>query len=404
VRTLALLLLVIASAAAPVQAGLWDRDRPETLPDVFDVITGRFDRFPEAYYTAREQRISTELAGLPAKPASEEELQRVADALGLYDDAAVAALRCELRGSFSHAVALLSRKLELAEIIRPTFTARASAADQRTAANRAECLRQLWSRDQDARNLREASALLGEVLAHDRHNADAKWSLAEIEWLLAPPTWQEGADTLFPNLLGLTDASFRGSLDDSALARNNAAGALTFLGRRIAYEDGWHNLDIMYAYSLALALTGRGEEALFAWFRVVELIDSGSTTRVASAPTETQLKRLMGKHVEDVAGREDAEKLYAELRKQSDAWVASRAKYVSEQVALGRHPDTDPAFWSGWSLETPAQPERPEDDTEVSLTLLIGGLGGLVVVLLLILGFSVFIGRRSAPSPSVDEL
>jgi hypothetical protein len=402
-RSLLPILVVLACAASPLCAGLWDRDRPATLPDPYDAITGHFDRLPEVYYTARERRLASQLAGLPENPLTDAEIDRVMSALPVIDDAAVAAIR---RGDYSRAIVLLDQEARLADAIRPTRTAHAREAARRASANKAACLQYRWRRDHEASDLRHARDLLAEILAEERHNSDAQWSLTEIEWLLAPPTWQSGADPVFPNLLGLRDASFRGALDDSALARNNVAGCLPFLLRRIVYEDGWRDLDVMYAYSLALALTGRGEEALFAWFRIVELIDLGAATHVADAPDATPLKRIMGKHVENVANRERAESLYAELRRQSDAWTESRATYVVEQVQLGRHPDTDPTFWSGWTPDGPPKPGHPEEpeDPAVSTMLLVGGLGGLVVVMLLILGFSVFIGRRSAPAPNVDEL
>jgi hypothetical protein len=394
--------LLLACAAVPLRAGLWDRDRPAVLPDHYDAITGHFDRMPELYYTAREQRLASELAGLPENPTTEQDISRVVNALPLIDDAAVAAIR---RRDYSRAIVLLDQESRLADAIRVTRTAHARDASRRAAANKAACLQYRWRLEHDTNHLRYARDLLAQITAEERHDNDAQWSLTEVEWLLAPSSWQTGGDPVFPNLLGLRDACFRGVLDDSALARNNVAGCMAFLVRRIVYEDGWGDLDVMYAYSLALALTGRSEEALFAWFRVVELIDLGASTQVRGAPADTALKRLMGKHVEAIAGREDAEKLYVELRRQSDAWVEGRTKYASEQIQQGRHPDTDPAFWSGWNPEPPLQPgQAQEEDPAVSTVLLVGGLGGLVVVMLLILAFSVVIGRRTASPPSVDEL
>jgi hypothetical protein len=401
-RALLPILLMFACSATSLRAGLWDRERPTTLPDHHDTITGRFDRLPDIYYSMRAERLVPELAGLPENPLTEQDIDRVVSALPWLDDAAVAEIR---RGDYVRAIILLDKEARLADAIRARRTAHARDASRRAAANKAACLQYRWRQKQDVQDLRHARDLLAEVLADERHDSDAQWSLKEIEWLLAPPTWKSGADTVFPNLLGLRDAGFRGHLDDSALARNNVAGCLTFLVRRIVYEDGWHEVDVMYAYSLALLLSGHNEEGLFAWFRVVELIDLGATTHVQGAPAATLLKRLMGKHVEAIEGRQEAEKLYTELRRQSDAWAESRAAYATVQLQLGKHPDTDPAFWVEWNPNPAPQPDQSHiEDPAVSTVLLVGGLGGLVVVMLLILGFSVFIGRRTAPPPSVDEL
>lgn len=396
-----LLLIGLVACCAPLSAGLWDCDRPSIPLDHFDAITGKFDRPPAEYYRAREARLGPELDVLPDAPNADD-IQRIADALPLFDDAAVAALRC---GELGRAIGLLDRKARLTEAIRPTFTARAAEATARTSANKAVCLRIRWRSARDTEDLRHARELLTGVLEGDRFNSDALWSLAEIEWLLEPPAWQPGSDPVFPNLLGLRDSSFRGELDDSAPARNNVAGCLQFLGRRVVYEGGWQDVDVMYAYSLALALTGRSKEALFAWFRVVELIDQGATTAVPGAPAPTALKRAMRTHVADVPDAAELEKLYVDARQATDEWLKSRNEYALALLQQGRHPDTDPEFWSAWNLQPPAPgPGEPSYDPAISTELLVGGLGGLLLVLMLILGVSVVLGRRTPAAPNVDEL
>jgi hypothetical protein len=393
-------LLLVLLAAAPLHAGLWDRDRPVTLPDHFDTATGKFDRPPEDYYRRREARLRPLLDALPDAPSAAD-AERVADALPLFDDAVVAALRC---GEVSRAMALLERENRLIAGIRGSLTARAADATARANANEAACLLARWHEGRRAEDLHGAVELLQGVLAADKYNLDAQWSLTETNWLLGAPAWHANAEPVFPNLLGLRDASFRGGLDDNAPARVGVAGCLNFLVRRIVYESGWHDVDVMYAYSLALALTGRETEALFAWFRVAELIDSGAATVVSGAPAGTALKRLLGKHLETVEGREEAERLYAELRRKTDEWHERRLQYTRTQLEAGRHPDTHPDFWAAWDAVPPSPPAEMETDPAVSTTLLVGGLGGLMVVLLLILGFSVFLGRKTAPPPKIDEL
>jgi len=403
-------MLLLLGCAMPLCAGVWDRERPapDELPDVLEIVAGRFDRFPESYYRKRLERLLPGLDQLPAAAPelSESDAQRISDALPEFDDAAVCCFRL---GDFGRAIILLDRKLVLAEALRPTRTAVAQEAARHAKATKAACLQQRWRRDRrDAADLRQARDLLKAVLAEDPHDGDARWSLTEVEWLLGPPAWQPGPEPLYPNLLGLRDAAFRGERDDSAPARNNIAGCLTFLARRICYEAGWLEPDVLYAYSLALALTGRAEEALLAMLRADELLDSGAAMCVQAAPAPAVLRRMLHAHVADVPGREDAAALYAELRSQADAWLQRRNEYVAAGLDAGTHPDTHADFWAAWRPDDAPLPEPGEGeetaDPAVSAALLIGGLGGLMMVLLLILGFTVFVGRRTSPPPSVDEI
>ena len=279
----------------------------------------------------------------------------------------------------------------------------------RALANKAACLHHRWRRDEspDLADLNLARDLLDTLFREDQYNTDARWSLLEVDWLLSRPNYVSGIDPVFPNLMGLNDAAFRGGLDDTAPARVGLGGCIPWLTRRIVYENAWQDVDVTYALSLALYLTGRAEESLFAWFRVCELIDGGQTTRVANAPGPNTLKRLMGVHVENLPDQETARKLYAELRNRCDHWRESRHEYLVSQLAQGKHPDTHTDFWSGWSLTDKGPPVAgqtpPDEGVTVSPMLLLGGFGGLILVLVLVLGATIFMSRKGT-APSVDEL
>lgn len=406
----AMLLLALLAAALPLHAGLWDRDRPgdSSVPSVFDVISGRFDRYPSEYYQLRAQRLETELAKLPEFGAgttlTPDQLKQVADALPAMDDAAVAFYR---QGDFARAIILLDRKNRLAEAIRAERTATAKQEAYRAVANKAACLAARARANPGTPDLRDARDLLAAAVKDDPYNADAQWTLAEIEWLLSEPTYAPGDEPLFPNLLGLTAAAFRGARNSDALARNKVAGCIPYLCRRVAYE-GTDNIDLMYALSLALELSGRHEEAVLAWLKICELVDNGAVSDVANAPAARGLKRAMGVHLGEIYERDAAEKLYAELTSQAEAWRQSRLKYLEANLKNGRHPDTDPAFWAGWSLQDPAviQPGQPPEDAQPAITtaLLVAGIGGLVFVLCLLLVFILFLGRNKSPHPNVNEI
>ncbi|MCA8919695.1 MAG: hypothetical protein KDB32_11500 [Planctomycetes bacterium] len=406
-----LIYLVLGLVAGSLHAGLWDSDRPtpEGLPSHYDVIAGRFDRFPPGFYELREQRSSAQIAGIEdLKVADTNQLDRLCASLPVFDDAGVALLRL---GRHGDAIILMDRKLHIVSRVHDIRTATARSQGDRGEANKAAILLNRWLNTPNPTDtdLKVAHDILQAQLDADAFNSDARWSLLEINWRSSKPAWQPTGDPVFPNLLGLTEASFRGEHNDSALARAGIGGCLAFLARRIVYEDGWENVDVMYAYSLALALSGRDEEALFAWFRACELIDGGATTGVANAPAPKALKRVLGVHVNDLEQKTSAEKLYIEMRERADAWSASRNKFLEVGLAKGRHPDTDPKFWAAWSLNDPApqQPGRPEEPDEPFMhpAILIGGFGGFALVLLTMVIGIVMVGRRGGGSaPSVDEL
>ncbi|MCA8912135.1 MAG: hypothetical protein KDB82_10550 [Planctomycetes bacterium] len=391
------LLLVLSVSAMPLAAGLWDADRPGpgSLPSHYDAIAGRFDRFPDRFY---ERRYELALKSIDALPDENAPVEDVVDSLPDFDDAAVALFRL---GRYADAIILLDRKNKRVLDIRDERTATSIEQGTHATANKSVVLFHRWMAGPAAQttDLEGAARLLRELLKQNAYNSDAHWSLAEIDWLLSNPTWQPDADPLFPNLLGLKDASFHGKLNQAALARNNVAGCIDFLSRRIVNEGGWEDVDVMYAYSLALFLVGEPQESLFAWFRVCELIDAGKTTRVANAPAPKSLKRVLGVHLGDVNEQESARKLYAEMRARADAWVNSRNSYLDAALKEGRHPDTDKTFWAGWNeddaLPRAGEPD-PEPDPAMNPAILIGGIGGFAVVLILLIGSIMFLGRRSS--------
>lgn len=389
------LLVLLTLCAGPLSAGLWDSDRPEALPDSYDLVSGKFDRPDEPYYEARIRRLS---------PTLESDLA-LESRLVNYDDVAVARMRL---GQYADAIILIDRKSQLLETIRRDRTSLYREHRIRALANKAAFLVQRWrsSERADASDLRSARELLELLVQEDAYNADARWSLAEVTWLLDPPAFREGEDPVFPNLLQLRDAAFRGTREESTLARNGIAGCLAWLERVIAYENGWTDVDILHAYSLALYLSGRPEESLFAWFRLCELIDAGSRSVVRGSPEPRVLKRLMGVHQQGQRDLNVAREVYNELRKGCDRWHESRTVYMRTQIAEGMHPDTHAGFWSGWKLDTAGEEAATREEREaatVSPMLLLGGFGGLALVLVAIFGATIFMSRKGR-APSVDEL
>ena len=408
-----LLGVLLGCFCTSVQAGMWDRDRPgdDSLPAVMEVIGQRFDIFPNEYYQARLSNLEPQLGALRAvdlsTPLSQEQISLVADNLGVIDDVAIAQLRL---GNIGDAIIMLDWKHRLADAIRDERTATARKHAYRATANKAVCLRERWltSARPSPDDLKQARDLLQAAVDEDPYNGDAHWSLIEIEWLMRNARYEPEGDPLMPNMLGINDASFRGERDEAALQRHNLSGCIQYLSRRIAYEGATKEVDLDYALSLALALCGRNDEAAFAWLRVCQLLDEGSRTRLTNAPAVGGCKQLMSVHLGKLQDRETIESLYMELRDNSEHWRESRLGYLQKTLAAGKHPDTHADFWSRWSAVDKGVPQagRPvhQPDPGVSTTLIVGGLAGLGAVLVLILGFAVFTGRRISPPPSIDEV
>lgn len=400
-------LILALTIHAPLSAGLWDVDRPERndLPPLQDAITGRFERRPAQFYAQRLARLKPEIEpalnadnALPKSGA--DDLLRV---LPLFDDVCVAQFRL---GQYGDAIITADRKLLQIERIRKFNETAARTHEIHALANKAECLKHRWDVSGDDADLRVARSTLERVLEIDRHNWDAGWSLTEIEWLLSSPAHDAARDSVLPNLLGLTDADFQQDLEPGALARGNIDGCIEFLTRHIVYERGWENVDVMYALSLGLALSGQRRDAAFAYLRVAELLDSGASTLVQNNLDAETLKQRMGIHLGGIAA--DLHETWLESRRESDAYMSSRSLYLNRKLDNGEHPDIDANFWGAWRLEEanpPTPGPKPEDaESATSLTAILGGAGALVgVIVLLFLGV-MLLGRNKSPHPTVDEL
>lgn len=86
-----LLLTVLVLVPAAGRACIWDRDTLEHeakgLPDVVQVITGRFERNPPLFYEMRLRRVTAVLRARPDDLAAYDDAGAACDRLGKGDDA-----------------------------------------------------------------------------------------------------------------------------------------------------------------------------------------------------------------------------------------------------------------------------------------------------------------------------
>lgn len=347
-RALAVFALLLGLPLS-VAACLWDRDTPAQeamgMPEVVAVLTGRFARNPPLFYEMRLARVAEHLRGYP-------------DDLAAYDDAGVA---CDRLGRGDEAVAWMGKKrarLDGLDAAEPSV----KEAWYRYHANLGTFLVHRWARDgADRAKIGEVKAARDEIAAALKINPNAhfgreKYQLKALEWIVDPPK-VEGWGGL-PNLLGWSFDDIYGE----STTPEEADAAVRGLAGLVVLGNAWESVDIFHALNVALQRDSRGFErgrdggrntlAYLAWLRCRELIDAGKGSMLPDAPRGEALKALL-RRPDFVRTDMLLEPAFAKLRAEADAWQAARTAFLTKRLKEGRHPDTDPDFWRGYT-EPPA--------------------------------------------------
>lgn len=393
---IARILFLLLFLCAPLAASPWDRDRPgdNFLPSVADACAGRVDELPPAYYDARIER----LEGLLKQDAL-----ATKESLMLVDDLAVALLR---RGQYDRAILWLDRKNAPTDALRDSNPRDANFHADRTHKNKAMCLVARWRADGHVADLDDALDLLRRAESESRHLPENWFLVREAEYLRQRP---EHRGSVLPNVLGVTEETFRGARSAGSLQRVKLHGAIEQLVRRVTYGGERANPDLFYALSLACAIEGREMDSWLAALRAMELVEADTRLHCRhnlgpSALRETMTAHLTGKREQEFKGQ------LSGLRDAANAWKVRRQQYVTAQLALKLHPDTHPEFWSGWrddepavTMTTPTGPTVPPEPI-VGTAMFIGGGAMILFLFLVVGGLAIYFARRHPPGPNVDEL
>jgi hypothetical protein len=268
VLTLALLLPLIFTP--PARACMWDSDtlaaEAKGLPEVVQVITGRFERNPPLYYELRLRRASAALQADPSR-------------LEAYDDATVA---CDRLSRSDDAIRWMKRKrAALGRSALPRETRREHR--YRYLANVGTFRAHRWLRaGADRRRLHEIRQARDDIRAAIQLNPDAhfgreRYQLKALEWILNPPEYAP-SDALgserFPDFLGL-EKHRGGTSDTGRLKKLGFGDAVQGLAGLIVLGNAWESVDIFHALARALQMEGRSSLAYLAELRCGELIDAG---------------------------------------------------------------------------------------------------------------------------------
>jgi hypothetical protein len=375
-------------APAVALACLWDRDTLATegrnRPDTIAAITGRFPRNPPLFYTMRLERVSAEVVRHPER-------------LDAYDDAGVA---CDRLGRGDEAVAWMGRKREQ---LRTLDGGRPEVREHyyRYHANLGTFLAHRWIRNGADRthldDLHQAHDAIATALAlnPNAHFGRERYQLQAIAFLIHPPE-PAPYDTTLPNLLGW-------SFDDiyaEATAPDEAADAVRGLTGLIVLGNAWESVDVFHALNVALQRDsadgfergrdgGRNSLAYLAYLRCRELIDHGARSLVPGTPQGPDLVARLRRpdFIDTLWGLDRA---YADLRREADAWQNARTAFVLTRLRQGRHPDTDPTFWRGYT-EAP-RPRLPEVSVPQTFHDSLARRAHIALALLIGMGVSLVLG------------
>jgi hypothetical protein len=347
-------LLAVLFLVSAVYACEWDSDTLATeakgLPDVVEVITGRFERNPPLYYEMRLARVTKEIGARPAK-------------LDLYDDAAVASDRLHRS---KEAIQWMAKKR--AQLDKLGFNARSEEHWYRYHANLGTFLAHDWLRSgANRKNMAPMKQARDHIKRAIQINPDAhfgreKYQLKAMEWIIEPPPVQAG-HVSFPDFLDLRER-VGGNMNKQLriLGYPDAIGGLKGL---IVLGDAWESVDVFHTFKLALAADQHNHLAHMANFRIIELIGNGKGSILPGSPAGEELKNTVGFNQGVASGlispRHEKlpliERYYDFRRAEAEQFQKRRADYMIERLQVGRHPDTDKTFWNDWRDTPPPSPE-----------------------------------------------
>lgn len=372
------LLLAISGVVActVATACLWDRDTlaeevREGSRDVLSIIVGRFERNPPLYYQMRLERVRKELGRDPRN-------------LALYDDAAVASDRL---GKHDDAIDFMGKKQLVMERIKPsdddryryhanlgTFYAhRGVKGVQKPGANE---------------DLKAAIHHLNRALQinPNAHFGRERYQLAILEWLTSNAT-------LRPDDRLALGAYLNGRRLMEYQDLHKTIEGLTGL---IRLGNAWESPDVFGALANALSGDAKASVAVAARERFKELEAAGKKSLVG-----TKDDYLVNEFIPEEGIENQAISEYKRLRQESDRWHDARTSYMMTRLKQGRHPDTDPTFWTGFrepAMEIKDPPPWIKESFQFGLVLAaVLGLGIAAVVGIIFVALRIFKPRQALP-------
>lgn len=375
-------LLLLASLFCWIVPGYscaWDSDtlaaEAKGLPDVVQIITGRFERNPPLYYQMRLQRVTQTLKKQP-------------DRFELYDDAGVA---CDRLGRGKQAIAWMNRKR--ARLDKRGFNKATKEHWYRYHANLGTFLAHDWLRaGANRKNIKAMQQGRDHIKRAIQINPNAhfgreKYQLMAMQWMLRNPVvnWIDELPSFFEV----------GDEDEESVKAAKGISGLIVLG------GGWESIDVFQALHNALAVR-QAPIAYLAVARSQELARQGKQSLCLNAPRGKALVELLKPKAPPLMLYEDRypelQKQYDKLRAEAEEFHQRRTAYMRERLNAGRHPDTDATFWNEWHDAGPPIIDDVYVEPGVRFIRFIRNAVALFVVLLALclVGFYRRIKRRRA--------
>jgi hypothetical protein len=274
------------------------------------------------------------------------EIAQHPDRLNLYDDAGVA---CDRLHRDDEAIVWMRKKRAAIE------AGHASSDDRyRYHANLGTFIVHRWFRaGADRKRISEVDAARSEIAQAIRLNPNAhfgreKYQLEVMNWILAlAMPVQTVRDGFYRDPPGETLGEF---IDGAFHKRHDADDeAIRGLCGLIVLGDAWESVDVFAALPDQMELS-RGTVAGLAGLRVQELRKAGRTSFNEALDIRI---RMGGWFPLQEPNYSVLQRKYRELRAEAERWQRQREAFVLARLQAGRHPDTDPTFWSGWKEPQP---------------------------------------------------
>ncbi len=336
---------------------MWDYDtlamEAKGLPDAVRIISGRFERNPPLYYEMRLERVSKELQTKPNE-------------LSLYDDAGVAAARL---GKNDEAIEWMAKKLKVLKASKDNN----DDHWYRYHANLGTFYIHRWLHDGCKKEtISDAKAAHDHIAKAIEINPQAHFGreymqLRAIDGIIAVKTGKAKSLVLFE--------------EDSKKSVNEQIEGMCGL---IVLGAAWESVDIFNELAKALSMDSQASIAYLAELRRNELLDEGKKPLTGSADEMRKKSASIHMEVTDSAKPKIAAD-FKLLRDEAQKYEKSRTAYMMERLKAGRHPDTDPTFWSDWTEPDPPELSDQKASTVVRNGLLIGGPMLAVAAVILIL-------------------
>lgn len=344
----AILALVATLFATISMACLWDRDtlaqEMKGLPEIADVIAGRFDRFPPEYYEERLKRIE---AGLGETVLT----------LGDYDDAAVA---CDRLGRSNEAIEWMSRKQDA--MSKMTLDEKELAEQNyRTHANLGTFLvhQAFAGKEPDIEGLKRGLSELEKAIVI---NPDAHFGRENVQIaLIKDMIWEKG-----------DHSEARPTVDIPPKKLQEGLIGLMVLGKAWESPKVWAWLE-----------GSLGEEDAHAAHLIRRRMAEFKATDVAIAK---DLPKPLAPPIRTLKDEEETDAYYDELRANGKKWSEERNNFISEQIKAGNHPDLNAKFWDGFKEVPKVEPKSSIEEQFLSpvglvSAIAIGSFVGLALVL-----------------------